>query len=59
MQRYEIILNASCIIHNFFVPLIDIECRLRLGKTQINLVFRSICTTFAPCMRIRYKINKV
>jgi len=25
MQRYEIILNASCIIHNFFVPLIDIN----------------------------------
>jgi hypothetical protein len=22
--------------------------RLRFGNTQINLVFRSICTTFAP-----------
>ena len=50
MQRYEIILNASCIIHNFFVPLIDIECRLRLGKTQINLVFLSLNRNFAPVL---------
>ena len=27
------------------------EGRLHLGKTQINLVFRSVCTTFAPVKR--------
>ena len=29
------------------VTLTTVEGRLHLGKTQINLVFRSICTTFA------------
>ena len=31
-----------------YVPLTDGQGRLHLRKTQINLVFRSICTTFAP-----------
>ena len=30
-----------------FVPLDFIESRLHLGKIQINLVFRSVYTTFA------------
>ncbi len=41
-------------IHKYFLPLTNVEGRLHLGKTQINLVFRSICTTFAPI-----KTNKV
>ena len=35
------------IIHKYFVPLTNVEGRLHLRKTQINLVFRSICTTFS------------
>ena len=36
------------IILNFFVPFSFGELRLHLGKTQKRLVFRSICTNFAP-----------
>ena len=31
-----------------FVPFTFGECRRHLRKTQIDLVFRSVCTTFAP-----------
>ena len=34
------------------------EDRLHLGKTQINLVFRSICTIFAAVYIIRFMATK-
>ena len=40
------------IIHKYFLPLTNVEGRLHLGKTQINLVFRSICTIFAEKLTI-------
>ena len=35
------------VIEVFALPLTNVEDRLHLGKLQINLHFRSVCTTFA------------
>ena len=43
------IVNCEWLLRFLFVPFTVGESRLHLRKTQINLVFRSICTTFAPC----------
>ena len=45
MQNFQLsIINSQL----KYVPLTVGQGRLHLRKTQINLVFRSICTTFAP-----------
>ena len=41
--------NSNKFVFSLTYPCVDyVESRLHLGNTQINLVFRSICTTFAP-----------
>ena len=50
--RFKKKVNCDALGHTFspfditFSPFDFVEGRQHLGKTQINLVFRSICTTF-------------
>ena len=47
--------TKSLIIASIFCTLrLRLEDRLHLGNIQINLVFRSICTIFAPKLRKEY-----